>query len=74
MFFVYGLDHWTIGPLDSGLFFSLDHFLDYFLDHFSDHFITGEGWVGDIFASAGGGGVGRVTLSTAYLIIFQTIL
>ena len=70
-----GLDHWT-RPLDPWtleyfLDHFLDHFLDYFLDHFSDHLITGEGWVGDIFASAGGGGVGRVTLSTAYLFIFS---
>ena len=24
----YGLDHWTLGPLD----YFLDHFLDYFMD------------------------------------------
>ena len=42
LFYVHGLDNWTIGPLDSGPF----------LDHFSDQFMTGEGWVGVMVAFA----------------------
>ena len=35
----YGLDHWTLGPLDYFLDYFLDYVLDYFLDHFLDHFL-----------------------------------